>query len=69
VFSGFQLVGTTEPFSWRVFPSAPFPGALDADGFPKPQAFNFSNVPSALEYFGASFNSADAMASGSVQPQ
>jgi hypothetical protein len=69
VFSGFQLVGTTEPFAWRVFPSEPFAGALDADGFPKPQAFSFSNVPSVMEYFGASLNSADAMASGSVQPQ
>ena len=69
VFSGFQLLGNAEPFSWRVFPSAPFPGAVDADGFPKPQPFTFSNVPSAMEYFGASLNTADAMASGSVQPQ
>lgn len=69
VFSGFQLMGNAEPFAWRVFSSAPFPGALDADGFPKPQPFTFSNVPSVMEYFGASLNTADAMASGSVQPQ
>lgn len=68
-FSGFQLLGGSEPFAWRVFPSAPFAGAVDTDGFPKPQPFTFTDVPSAMEYFGASLNSADAMASGSVQPQ
>lgn len=68
-FSGFELFGLTEQFRWRVFPSASFPGAVDSDGFPKPQPFSFE-APSSLEFYnGSMLNSADGMANGSVEPQ
>ncbi|KFE61959.1 hypothetical protein DB31_4402 [Hyalangium minutum] len=42
---------------------------MDSDGFPKPQPFSFE-APSTLEFYsGSSLNSADGMASGSVEPQ
>jgi hypothetical protein len=69
VFAGLDLFGGAEAFRWMVFASAPFSGGLDAEGYPKPQPFQFE-APTVLEFFGgSSMSRAEGMASGSVQPR
>jgi hypothetical protein len=67
-FSGFDLHGLSEPFTLRVFASMPFPGAVDAEGFPKPQDFEFE-TPVGMEFHGNPWSDINGMASGNVQPQ
>lgn len=43
-FGGFRLMAIRgEPFELELPPSAPFAGALDADGYPAPQPFEYSS--------------------------